>query len=401
MKYRPTRAYLALVLFVFAIIFIIDLLYSILQRPVAPGISPETYWKHLSQQLEKAPDTQGQWLTLNDLAWPQEHIDQLKQQQYLILYDEQQKAVFHGYHAETNRVYVIPISLQPQVGAHRLWALLFYLAIALALYLWFRPMLKDVYRLKQQALEFAHHKRVINNTLSKTSALKPVASALNQMSLKIQQLMNLQKDISTYVSHDIRTPLARIKFAIESIDDNDTRDSIKEEIHEIENLISELLNYSQFEHERPKLKLAHVNLYHMIQPLTEKYSHMSGLNITSDVLPDVNVKIDPTLFKRILDNLLNNSLRFANDRINIRYKRGKEQHCLIVEDDGPGFVLEQLNNLSKPFVRHESTSSGENYGLGLAIVETICHWHHGQLDLTNSPQLNGAQFIVRWSINED
>lgn len=401
MKYHPTRAYLALVLFVFAIIFLLDVVYSVTQKPPSLGISPETYWTHLNQTLEKPSDNNGQWIAIDDLAWPKEHIEQLKEQQYLILYDEQQNAVFHGYDAATNQVYVTPISLQPLMENHRLWALLFYVTIALALYLWFRPVLKDVNRLKSQALAFAHDKHVIKDELSTSSTLKPVATALSKMSLRIQQLMNLQKDIATYVSHDIRTPLARIKFTLESIDDRGVYNAIAEEVCEIENLITELLQYSQFEHERPKLKLAQVDLRHMIQPIADKYSHMSGLNIRNEVPQDINAKLDPTLFKRILDNLLNNSLRFANELINIRYEKSNDQHCLIVEDDGPGFVLEQLNNLSKPFVRHESTTTGENYGLGLAIVETICHWHHGQLELKNSSKLNGAQFIVRWNINNE
>lgn len=401
MKYRPLRAYLALVLLVFTIIFVLDIVYSITREPPSLGIAPETYWSHLNTELDSTSEQPGQWVAVDDLAWPEEYIDKLKQQQYLILYDEQQKPVFHGYHSETNRVYVVSVSLQSGGESHRLWALLFYVAIALTLYLWFRPVLNDVDSLKRQALAFAHDKHVIPDTLSKSSTLKPVAIALNKMSLKIQQLMNLQKDIATYVSHDIRTPLARIKFTIESIENRETYNAIAEEIDEIETLISELLQYSQFEYERPNLKLAHIDLYHFIQPIIEKYEHMSGLQINNQVPQDITVIVDPTLFKRIIDNLLSNSLRFAKELINVRYENIDEQHCLIIEDDGPGFVLEQLNNLSKPFVRNEAKSSSENYGLGLAIVETICHWHHGQLELNNSDKTAGAQFVVRWNIIND
>lgn len=401
MKYRPLRAYLALVLLVFGIIFLLDVIYSFTRQSPSLGIAPETYWEHLNAEIDSAAEQRGQWIDLDDLAWPAEHIEKLKQQKFLILYNEQQHAVFHGFHAESNRVYVVPVSLQSTMESHRIWALLFYGAIAVSLFLWFRPVLRDVEKLKYQALTFANDKHVIPDTLSKSSTLKPVAIALNKMSRKIQQLMNLQKDIATYVSHDIRTPLARIKFTIESLEDRKTYKAIAEEVHEIESLISELLQYSQFEYERPNLKLAHIGLYHFVQPIVEKFSDMSGLQIHNEVPQDIIVTVDPTLFKRIIDNLLGNSLRFANELIKVRYTNNRGQHCLIIEDDGPGFVLEQLNNLTKPFVRNESKSTSENYGLGLAIVETICHWHHGQLQLSNSKDLGGAQFIVRWNITNE
>ena len=143
----------------------------------------------------------GRRVSLSQLAWPKESIEQLKQQGFLILSNENKQLLFHGFLPNSQQVYITPIKLQDESNYQQYWFIIFYSALAIGIYLWFRPLLRDVFKVQQGALRFAQHQEVTNISISQSSPLKPVADAMKVMTQRIQQLMNLQRDISTYVSH--------------------------------------------------------------------------------------------------------------------------------------------------------------------------------------------------------
>lgn len=349
---------------------------------------------HTIQQLNK-PLKSGRRVSLSQLAWPKESIEQLKQQGFLILSHDNKQLLFHGFLPNSQQVYITPINLKTESSFQQYWFIIFYSVLAIGIYLWFRPLLRDVYKVQQGALRFAQHQEVTNISISQSSPLKPVSDAMKVMTQRIQQLMNLQRDISTYVSHDIRTPLSRIKFMIESASDHNFKQAISEEVDEIESLVTELLQYAEFEHTQPNLMRRSVNLHHLIQSSIDKYYQASNIQLNNTVEASINTYVDPVIFKRAFENLINNAIRYARSTINISY-RLDQCHRLTVEDDGQGIVKEKLYDLRRPFVRAEDSPSNENYGLGLAIVDTICVWHGGRLNIGNAKSLSGAQFEMTW-----
>lgn len=405
MKRKVTRGYLLLLMVVISIIISLDLIHSLTHTPDTNNLSQ--LWSVMQSELDTTDPgvvktnqlnnnfLKGRRVSLSQLAWPKESIEQLKQQGFLILSNENKQLLFHGFLPNSQQVYITPIKLQDESNYQQYWFIIFYSALAIGIYLWFRPLLRDVFKVQQGALRFAQHQEVTNISISQSSPLKPVADAMKVMTQRIQQLMNLQRDISTYVSHDIRTPLSRIKFMLESSSDHNFKQAVSEEVDEIESLVTELLQYAEFEHTKPNLLRQSVNLHHLIQSSIDKYYQASNIKLNNNVASSVNTYVDPVIFKRAFENLINNAIRYAESTINISY-RFEQLHRITVEDDGNGIVKEKLSDLRRPFVRAEDSPSNENYGLGLAIVDTICVWHGGRLNIGNAESLSGAQFEMTW-----
>lgn len=336
------------------------------------------------------------------LAWPNALLTKLNQGQVVSLTDSMGHISYYLAIKKSNSVIMLTLNNQNYDDGHStiFWLLLFYSAIALVVWLWVSPLVKDIYRLQKAAIRLGQGEQYKPIDLSKNSMLAPTSAAFNEMAGRIGNLLGLQQDINSAVSHDIRTPLARIKFSLAGITtDNliENKDSIIEDINEIDDLVNEILLYAKLEHASPLLDIRQQNLHDMVSQIINKYQTMTNIQFYIKIDPELEASFDKRSFTRALQNLLDNSIRFAKKEIHIGVKVIDKQNVLTLEDDGPGIPKDMLNKITQPFVgASKKESASEGFGLGLFIVKKICLWHNGYLHVDNTSAFGGAKFELNW-----
>lgn len=195
------------------------------------------------------------------------------------------------------------------------------------------------------------------------------------------------------VSHDLRTPLTRIRLATEMMGEEDgyLAESINKDIEECNAIIEQFIDYLRTGQEMP-MEMADLN-----SVLGEVVAAESGYEreIETALLPgSIQVKMHPLSIKRAVANMVVNAARYGNGWIKV--SSGMEQHraWFQVEDDGPGIKPEQRKHLFQPFVRGDSARSTSGTGLGLAIVQRIIDNHNGMLEIGTSER--GGLSIRAW-----
>ncbi len=285
-----------------------------------------------------------------------------------------------------------------------LLAVLFYSALAAVVFFWLWPLTRDLSRLEQRAEELGRNPEAALVELRGHSAAQRLARAFNQMARRIRDLMRSQREMTHAVSHELRTPLARMKFALEmadaSKDPEDLRSklqSLKADVAEMDQLVNQLLHYARFE-QQPDLHLTPGDMSGLLEDLWQRLSgHLEQpprLYLHTDTDP---VVCDWPLMERALHNLLQNALRYAQERVDVTLATTDDQIIIQVEDDGPGIPEEERERIFDSFVRLRNAPElhSAGFGLGLAIVHRVMQWHRGSVQV-DTATTGGARFTLRW-----
>jgi two-component system osmolarity sensor histidine kinase EnvZ len=213
------------------------------------------------------------------------------------------------------------------------------------------------------------------------SEIATVARTVNQMSRDLQQLDADRALILAGVSHDLRTPLARLRLNVEmSGADDATRQSMNEDIDDMDQVIGQFLDFAR-EASGEQIQLA--NLEALTAELAASYRRRGlPVEVHGDPLPDMPIRT--LAVRRMIANLVDNALRYAGERepIEIHTRRQDKSAMIEVRDRGPGIPQDQVDRLKRPFTRFETARSGaRGAGLGLAIVDRIARTHGGSFDL--------------------
>lgn len=284
--------------------------------------------------------------------------------------------------------------------------IIFYLSIALVVFLWLWPLTRDLAKLESQTRQIGGEGKEQALGISARSTIYPLANAFNKMSGRIRELINSHKEMTYAVSHELRTPLARMKFSLAMLEASDSMnqqqlENLQQDIHEMEGLISSLLLYAGFEQTNGKLTLREGDMKSLVDQMLERIERGPVKDIV--IFVDDQSAGEPfvcewKLMEIALQNLLQNALRFANSKIIVTLKvSDTQQYSLTVEDDGPGIPAEERERVFESFVRLYADARNQKggFGLGLAIVKRIIQWHHGRVIIDESAH-GGALIGMTW-----
>ena len=215
------------------------------------------------------------------------------------------------------------------------------------------------------------------------SEVRSVTRAFNQMASGVKQLADDRTLLMAGVSHDLRTPLTRIRLATEmmSAEDGYLAESINKDIEECNAIIEQFIDYLRTGQEMPT-ESSDLNAI-----LGEVVAAESGYErvIETALSPgELMMNVHPLSIKRAAVNMVVNAARYGNGWIKVSSGREPQRGWFQVEDDGPGIKPEELKHLLQPFVRGDSARSTSGTGLGLAIVQRIIDAHDGELDIGTS-----------------
>ncbi|MBI1905739.1 MAG: HAMP domain-containing protein [Rhodocyclales bacterium] len=239
------------------------------------------------------------------------------------------------------------------------------------------------------------------------SDLRPLATDFNAMAERLERLAGLQRQLINGVAHELRTPIARIGFALDLLAEesgleaqNARAESMREDLRELDALIREMLSYAQLQQASrpPRLEVvaAAAWLDSVLGPLMLE-AQARHVRIEIAAPPPATVSLEPRLMARAAHNLLRNALRHARQRIELRLHHADGQTMLIVDDDGPGIPPTDRATLFEPFSRLDASRSRDTggFGLGLAIVDQVARAHHGGASVEDAP-IGGARFTISW-----
>jgi two-component system osmolarity sensor histidine kinase EnvZ len=216
-----------------------------------------------------------------------------------------------------------------------------------------------------------------------TSEIMAVTQAFNHMSKGIKQLEEDRNLLMAGISHDLRTPLTRIRLASEMMQDQDDflKEGIETDIEDMNNIIDQFIDYIRHD-SKDKAELGDLNDL-VDEVLNVETPNDRLISFQPGECPKVPLR--HVAVRRALANLIQNAIRYTTDEIEVSTRVEKDYAIVTVSDNGAGIPEEDIERLFQPFTQGDTARGTEGSGLGLAIIKRIVDTHGGKVELSNRP----------------
>ncbi len=210
----------------------------------------------------------------------------------------------------------------------------------------------------------------------------------DKMRKRIIRHLNQRSEMLSGISHDLRTPLTRIKLQLALIKDENISIKLSEDVVEMEKMLNE---YLQFASSRSSEKTETFDITELLVSTINKYDNK---NIKSNLNQRAYLNARKNLIKRCLNNLIDNAIKYAQN-VKIELKKNNNNIVIFIDDDGPGIKKKDYDNVFKPFFKIDKSrgDSKSSVGLGLSIASDVIRSHGGNITLEKSP-MNGLRVKV-------
>ncbi|MBN2676171.1 MAG: ATP-binding protein [Alphaproteobacteria bacterium] len=211
------------------------------------------------------------------------------------------------------------------------------------------------------------------------------------MRSRIKQFVDSRTQMLAAVSHDLRTPLTRMRLTLEMMGTSKNTSEIKQDIADMEKMIN---SYLSFARDEVKESFERMTLEAIIIDLIRDFRHQKA-RISVERIPSLVLRARYMDLKRALTNLIKNALHHGKKKVIVSFKKKHKSLEIIIDDDGVGIPEGQRHKMLQPFQRMDESRSktDEGVGLGLTIAYNVIHSHAGQLKLETSP-LRGLRVVV-------
>jgi two-component system osmolarity sensor histidine kinase EnvZ len=271
--------------------------------------------------------------------------------------------------------------------------------------LFMRNQIRPIRRLAQAAENFGKGEEGIFFKPEGAKEVRQAGFAFQLMRDRLRRQLSDRLEMLAGVSHDLRTPLTRMKLQLALMADNPDKQALSDDVQLMKQMIEGFLTYARgTEDEKNKI----IPLSSVLHDLIRQFTN-SGLVLTCDYPKDLKVSIKPILFKRCIANLLANAQRYAHIA-HIQVQTSQHHWQILIDDDGPGIPENERENVFRPFYRLDSarnldhigqhsqkigsSSSQQFCGLGLSIARDSIRSHGGQIYLRSSP-LGGVRVVIQ------
>ncbi len=247
---------------------------------------------------------------------------------------------------------------------------------------------RPIVNLAKAAEKFGKGEYIKEFRPSGAKEIRQAAYEFDKMRKRITIHLKQRSEMLSGISHDLRTPLTRLKLQLAMLKQQDLAKKMGDDIEEMERMLNEYLEFSRHQkNEETEI----VNLNDIIKDILSKYENKK---ISSNIENNLTINIRPNSIKRCLANLIDNGLAYGK-KVEIIVKKTLNHIVIFVDDDGPGIPENERLNVMKPFYRIDK-SRGQNksgVGLGLSITNDIIRSHGGNIALEKSP-LNGLRVKI-------
>mgnify|MGYP006084926907 CR=1 FL=1 len=247
---------------------------------------------------------------------------------------------------------------------------------------------RPIINLAKAAERFGMGKNIDEFRPSGALEIRQAGHEFDKMRKRIMRHLNQRSEMLSGISHDLRTPLTRMKLQLAFIKDNDISKKMSLDIDEMERMLNEYLQFTSSSYSEKDVTF---DISELITNVILKYQNK---NISSEINPRIYINGRENLIQRSINNLIDNSIKYA-DKINLKVVKKNTSVFITIDDDGPGIPENEYENVFKPFYKIDKSrgDSKSSVGLGLSITSDIIKSHGGNILLEKS-SLNGLRVKI-------
>ncbi|SEK91917.1 ATP-binding protein [Roseovarius nanhaiticus] len=256
-------------------------------------------------------------------------------------------------------------------------------------YLYLRNQLRPITRLARAAEAFGRGRNVPYRP-SGANEVRAAGSAFLDMRARIERQIEQRTLMLSGVSHDLRTPLTRLKLSLEMLEDEDEREPMLRDVRDMERLLDAFLDFARGTAEG---EAEEVDPAQLIRRIAEDCERASIPATIHEISGEGTVPLRPVALRRAIENLIGNAVRYGT-RAELSMVLSERALRITIEDDGPGIPEDRREEALRPFARLEPSRNqdkGPGVGLGLSIATDIVRAHGGALRLGTSERLGGLR----------
>ena len=307
-------------------------------------------------------------------------------------------------HGDTRFLFFFPEP--PELNVESAIVIVGLIALILAAsYLLVRWLFRPLDWLAQGVVQLAEGNLAHRVPVRSGDQLGQLAGALNDMASRIREMLRARDRLLLDVSHELRSPLTRIKVALEFVRDEPTKERIQQDIRDLEAMITELLESERLNSTYGGVTLSEQDLVPLVRGLVDTYAADQCRVQLSAAPAGVRVHLDPNRVLVALRNVIDNAVKHSPPErgpVEVRIETAGDWIRVSVRDQGPGVPLDEQALIFEPFYRVDKsrTRTTGGYGLGLSLAKKIMAAHGGDILLTSEPG-EGSVFVLVFPLSKD
>ncbi|WP_225547228.1 ATP-binding protein [Chromobacterium violaceum] len=282
-----------------------------------------------------------------------------------------------------------------------IWMLLSGATLGTLLYVMLRPLWTDLLEVRRTAEMFAEGDFSARARSARSRLFAPLPLAFNSMASRLERQLETRQALSHAIAHEIRTPIARLRFGLTMLEEEEDpiewkryRDGMERDMVELEELISTSMEFAKLRRSEVPLHLETVDLFDWFDDLIDLVTPLKPPNLTLTLeCPRDDGAFDRKLMYIATRNLLLNAFKYAQSQVRMTVYHQGAQLIIEVDDDGCGIPEEDRDKVFEPFLRLDRSRDRATggHGLGLSFVRLIAEHHHGHAS-AGASTLGGARF---------
>jgi len=260
-----------------------------------------------------------------------------------------------------------------------LWTTLPSVVLIIIALIFLKNQTRPLVRLAKAAERFGKGNYVNDFRPSGALEIRKAAYEFDRMAKRINRHLNQRSEMLSGISHDLRTPLTRLKLQLAMLKQKDLSEKMSRDIDEMEKMLNDYLQFAKTQVQES------TNVINLKILFNEIKNNLNNKNLIIANLENIDLKGRPSTLKRAFENIIQNGLTYGG-KVNVNIQKSANRAIIIFEDDGPGIPEDQYKNVFKPFFRLDKSRSlnQSGVGLGLAIVEDSINSHGGSITLGKS-----------------
>ena len=268
-----------------------------------------------------------------------------------------------------------------------LWTTLPSIALIIIALIFLKNQTRPLVKLAKAAERFGKGDYVNDFRPSGAQEIRKAAYEFDRMAKRINRHLNQRSEMLSGISHDLRTPLTRLKLQLALLNQKDLSKKMSKDIDEMEKMLND---YLQFAKTQSQEKTTTIDINKLLLEINRDFNNK--IEISSD--EKIILKGRPLALKRSFENVIQNGLTYG-EKVFVKMQKSSNRALIIFDDNGPGIPEEQYKNVFKPFFRLDKSRSlnQSGVGLGLAIVEDIINSHGGNIQLAKN-KFDGLQLKI-------
>ncbi len=282
-----------------------------------------------------------------------------------------------------------PLKFESKIHKIVVVLLVLFTLILIGAYFAIRKILKPVAWLEKGVEEVSGGNLDYRVPEKKDDELGRLARAFNTMTGRLSNMLHARKQLLLDVSHELRSPITRIKVALEFLDDGKAKKTIQEDVKALEQMVALILETARERNMADQLRMETFSILELVNDLLPEFENRKPTIRVSDKTSDVTIFADRQKIRTVIKNLLDNALKYSGPESNpvqiFLEKRG-EAAVISIKDHGRGIPEDELGHIFEPFYRVDKSRTRRTggYGLGLSICKIIMDAHKAKMEIKST-----------------